>query len=238
MWIWRTQFNSRSGRFFSLKFLLMRKWTKWWTTTRTRKTTQVIPWSLADGRRQKCLGSSVFFPSSPYSPLSSGWSFSRSFLWRPASNDWSWAAKWAQLLITYSERGRSLRTLRVEAEWVIVDWWSSFSFHEKTLWLRWWKSHLEQTQTKNIQTVLMKKSETFFLLKMKLWRIVGASKERENNTKTVQQLVHVFIFLKQQQQNYYLAKSNLAEIGKIEHKKLIRAGKTKQSKKRPTKSCQ
>ena len=29
----------------------MRKWTKWWTTTRTR--TEVIPWSLADGRRQK-----------------------------------------------------------------------------------------------------------------------------------------------------------------------------------------
>ena len=31
----------------------MRKWTKWWRTTRTRITTQVIPWSLADDRRQK-----------------------------------------------------------------------------------------------------------------------------------------------------------------------------------------
>ena len=32
----------------------MRKWTKWRRTTRTtRTTTQVIPWSLADGRRQK-----------------------------------------------------------------------------------------------------------------------------------------------------------------------------------------
>ena len=184
----------------------MRKWTKWWTTTRTRKTTQVIPWSLADGRRQKCLGSSVFFPSSPYSPLSSGWSFSRSFLWRPASNDWSWAAKWAQLLITYSERGRSLRTLRVEAEWVIVDWWSSFSFHEKTLWLRWWKSHLEQTQTKNIQTVLMKKKWDLFSPENETLAHCWCFKRKRKNTKTVQQLVLVY-FLKQQQQNYYLAKS-------------------------------
>ena len=42
------------GNFFSLKFLVKRIWTKWWTkTTRTRTTTQVIPWSLADGCRQK-----------------------------------------------------------------------------------------------------------------------------------------------------------------------------------------
>ena len=158
------------------------KWTKWWRTTTT--TTQVIPWSLADGRRQKCLGSSVFFPSSPYSPLSSGWSFSRSFLWRPASNDWSWAAKWAQLLITYSERGRSLRTLRVEAEWVIVDWWSSFSFHEKTLWLRWWKFHLEQTQTKKYPDGLNeKKVKPFFSWKWNSGALLVLSKERENNTK-------------------------------------------------------
>ena len=39
-----------SGIIFSRKFLLKRKWTKWWTTT-TR--TQVIPWSLANGRSQK-----------------------------------------------------------------------------------------------------------------------------------------------------------------------------------------
>ena len=39
------------GIFFSLKFFLMKKWTKWWT--RTRATTQVIPWPLAYGRRQK-----------------------------------------------------------------------------------------------------------------------------------------------------------------------------------------
>ena len=48
------QFKSQSRIFFSLKFLLKRKWTKWWTTRRgrTTTTTQVIPWSLADGRRQ------------------------------------------------------------------------------------------------------------------------------------------------------------------------------------------
>ena len=34
-------------KFFSLKILLMRKWSKWWTRRRTR-TTQVIPWSLAN----------------------------------------------------------------------------------------------------------------------------------------------------------------------------------------------
>ena len=43
--------NPSWGEFFSLKFLLMRKWTKWRTTT--TRTTQVIPWSLADGHRQK-----------------------------------------------------------------------------------------------------------------------------------------------------------------------------------------
>ena len=37
------------GDFISLKFHLKRKWTKWWTTT------QVIPWSLADSRRQKAI---------------------------------------------------------------------------------------------------------------------------------------------------------------------------------------
>ena len=40
------------GEFFSLKFLSKGKWTKCWRT-RTR-TTQVIPWSLAFGCRQKC----------------------------------------------------------------------------------------------------------------------------------------------------------------------------------------
>ena len=39
--------------YFSLEFLLMRKWTKWWRTTRTT-TTLVNLWSLAYGRRQKC----------------------------------------------------------------------------------------------------------------------------------------------------------------------------------------
>ena len=52
-WIksWRTPvwFTDRE-KIFSLEFLLKRKWTKWWTT---RRTTQVIPWSLADGHRQK-----------------------------------------------------------------------------------------------------------------------------------------------------------------------------------------
>ena len=74
----------------------------------------------------------------------------------------SWLNNWLLLTAAYPTRGRSLRTFRVEPEWVIVDWWSSFSFHEKTLWLRWWKSHLEQTQTKNIQTVLMKKKWDLF----------------------------------------------------------------------------
>ena len=46
------RFESWLGRIFSLKFLLMRKWTKW-RRTRTRTTTQVIPWFLADGRRHK-----------------------------------------------------------------------------------------------------------------------------------------------------------------------------------------
>ena len=43
------------GDIFSLKFLLKKKWTKWWrrTRARTRTTTHIIPWSLADGRRQK-----------------------------------------------------------------------------------------------------------------------------------------------------------------------------------------
>ena len=41
------------GEFFSLKFLLKRKWTKWRTRATRRTTTQVIPWSLAYGRRQK-----------------------------------------------------------------------------------------------------------------------------------------------------------------------------------------
>ena len=43
------------GDIFSLKFLLKMKWTKWWrrTRARTRTTTHIIPWSLADGRRQK-----------------------------------------------------------------------------------------------------------------------------------------------------------------------------------------
>ena len=48
--------NPNWGGFFSLKFHLVRKWTKWRTTrtrTTTRTSTQVIPWSLADGRRQK-----------------------------------------------------------------------------------------------------------------------------------------------------------------------------------------
>ena len=36
---------------FSLKFIFKRKGTKWWRT-RTSRTTQVIPWSLADARRQ------------------------------------------------------------------------------------------------------------------------------------------------------------------------------------------
>ena len=44
------RFESRQGSFLSLKFLLMRKWTKW---RRTTTTTQVIPCSLADGRKQK-----------------------------------------------------------------------------------------------------------------------------------------------------------------------------------------
>ena len=46
------------GDISSLKFLLKRKLTKWWRTARTRatRTTQVIPWSLADGRRQKADG--------------------------------------------------------------------------------------------------------------------------------------------------------------------------------------
>ena len=53
------RFEFQLGIIFSLKFLLMRKWTKWWTTT-----TQVIPWSLDDGRRQKC---------SPTQPLFWSW---------------------------------------------------------------------------------------------------------------------------------------------------------------------
>ena len=40
-------------KFFSLKFILKSKWTKWWRITTRTRTTQVIPWSLADGRRQK-----------------------------------------------------------------------------------------------------------------------------------------------------------------------------------------
>ena len=44
--------NHGWGDFFSLKFLLLRKWTKWRTR---RRTTKVIPWSLADGRSQKLL---------------------------------------------------------------------------------------------------------------------------------------------------------------------------------------
>ena len=47
--IWRYQIRIPVQEIFSLKFLLMRKWTKRWRT----RTTQVIPWSLADGRRQK-----------------------------------------------------------------------------------------------------------------------------------------------------------------------------------------
>ena len=45
--------NPSTGEFYSLKFLLMRKWTEWLTTRRTTRrtttstTTQVIPWSLA-----------------------------------------------------------------------------------------------------------------------------------------------------------------------------------------------
>ena len=38
--------NPGWGEFFSLKFLLMRKCTKWRTRTRTT-TTQVIPWPMA-----------------------------------------------------------------------------------------------------------------------------------------------------------------------------------------------
>ena len=41
------------GDIFSPKFLLKKKWTKWWRWRRTRTTTHIIPWSLADGRRQK-----------------------------------------------------------------------------------------------------------------------------------------------------------------------------------------
>ena len=41
----------------------MRKWTKWWTRT-TTITTQVIPWSLADGRRQKPILLTFFDKSS------------------------------------------------------------------------------------------------------------------------------------------------------------------------------
>ena len=49
----RPRFHSPGReKFFSLKFIFKRKWTKWWTRTRTRRT-QVIPWSLDDGRRQK-----------------------------------------------------------------------------------------------------------------------------------------------------------------------------------------
>ena len=50
-WFGGPRFESREGRIFSLKFLLMRKWTKRWRTRTWRTTTtQVIPWSLADGR--------------------------------------------------------------------------------------------------------------------------------------------------------------------------------------------
>ena len=45
--------NPNLGEFFSLKFLSMRDWTKWRRTTTWTRTTQVIPWSLANGRRQK-----------------------------------------------------------------------------------------------------------------------------------------------------------------------------------------
>ena len=41
------------GDFFSFKFLSKRKWTKWWTRITRTTTTQVIPWSLANGGRQK-----------------------------------------------------------------------------------------------------------------------------------------------------------------------------------------
>ena len=59
-WSGDPRFKSRVGEFFSLKYLLMRKWTIRWRTTRTTKT-QAIPWSLADGRRQKrtCTSSSI-----------------------------------------------------------------------------------------------------------------------------------------------------------------------------------
>ena len=40
-----------------------------------------------------------FFLSSPYYPLSFGWSFNLSFPCRLVSNGWSWAAKWTQVII-------------------------------------------------------------------------------------------------------------------------------------------
>ena len=39
-------------------------------------------------------GVNVFSPSSPCNALFSDWSFNLSFLYRLASNDWSWVAKW------------------------------------------------------------------------------------------------------------------------------------------------
>ena len=61
--------NHGSGEFFSLKFFLVRKWTKRWRT-RTRTTAQVIPWSLGDGRRQKVWGQEELNPG-PLSPETS-----------------------------------------------------------------------------------------------------------------------------------------------------------------------
>ena len=49
LWICRTLVQFTVREIFSLKFLLKRKWTKRWRT----RTTHVIPWSLANGRRQK-----------------------------------------------------------------------------------------------------------------------------------------------------------------------------------------
>ena len=39
--------------FFSLKFILKRKWTKWWRTRTTTRTTQVIPWSFGQWSQTK-----------------------------------------------------------------------------------------------------------------------------------------------------------------------------------------
>ena len=72
--IWRSQVWIPARENFSLKFLLMRKLTKWWTTT-TR--TQVFPWSFADGRKQKRIWLKTCFIIARKPSFKSCWFLSR-----------------------------------------------------------------------------------------------------------------------------------------------------------------